>query len=346
MDIVLDLLDEYLLDAVYAKAVPASAFANAVNVTSLHKATLNATSHIPIVAGSVSSTWSHLVSYLPHPPLTAQDLVEPTLSTLSTASAWPRDYILRQAISLTWITLVGVHLLYFIFGYLSYTFIFNHEMMKHPRFLKNQVRQEIMCSVKAFPLMMLLTLPWFVAEVRGYSFLYDNVSDYGWGYLVFSVLFYLVFTDYGIYWIHRWEHHPVCYKWLHKPHHKWVVPTPFASHAFHPLDGYAQSIPYHLFIFMFPLHKTLYLVLFVLINFWTIFIHDSDMITDHPLEKIVNGPAHHTLHHLYFTVNYGQYFTFADRYYDSYRQPAKELDPLLEVKAYEAKKKAAAGKQE
>lgn len=63
------------------------------------------------------------------------------------------------------------------------------------------------------------------------------------------------------------------------------------------------------------------------------------MVTDHPLEKIINGPAHHTLHHLYFTVNYGQYFTFADRMYDSYRQPAKELDPLLEVKMAEAKKK-------
>jgi hypothetical protein len=30
------------------------------------------------------------------------------------------------------------------------------------------------------------------------------------------------------------------------------------------------------------------------------------MITGHPLESIINGPAHHTLHHLYFTVNYGQ----------------------------------------
>lgn len=35
-------------------------------------------------------------------------------------------------------------------------------------------------------------------------------------------------------------------------------------------------------------------------------IHDSDMITGHIFEKAINGPAHHTLHHLYFTVNYGQ----------------------------------------
>jgi sterol desaturase/sphingolipid hydroxylase (fatty acid hydroxylase superfamily) len=30
------------------------------------------------------------------------------------------------------------------------------------------------------------------------------------------------------------------------------------------------------------------------------------MVTGHPLEKIINGPAHHTLHHIYFNVNYGQ----------------------------------------
>lgn len=96
-------------------------------------------------------------------------------------------------------------------------------------------------------------------------------------------------------------------------------------------------------------------------------IHDSDMITGHPLETIINGPAHHTLHHLYFTVNYGQvchfsvftpdnchsqyrscvfqYFTFSDRWGGSYRQPASELDPLLEVKKLEAQKqKEALGK--
>lgn len=62
------------------------------------------------------------------------------------------------------------------------------------------------------------------------------------------------------------------------------------------------------------------------------------MITGHPLEKIINGPSHHTLHHLYFTVNYGQYFTWADMVGGSYRHPMKELDPMLEVKAAEKKK--------
>jgi lathosterol oxidase len=30
------------------------------------------------------------------------------------------------------------------------------------------------------------------------------------------------------------------------------------------------------------------------------------MINGHYLQKFINSPAHHTLHHLYFTCNYGQ----------------------------------------
>jgi lathosterol oxidase len=64
------------------------------------------------------------------------------------------------------------------------------------------------------------------------------------------------------------------------------------------------------------------------------------MITGHWLENVINGPAHHTLHHLYFTVNYGQYFTWADKAGGSYRQPDSSLDPMLEVKGLQAEKEA------
>ncbi|OCH95462.1 hypothetical protein OBBRIDRAFT_580457 [Obba rivulosa] len=334
MDLVLGWCDDLFLDKVWAHALPLSAFTSSSNagLASASAALLSNSSHFPIL-NSDPSTWSQLLSYIPHPPF-PDDLVSlSTLDSLPLISAWPRDYLPRQLVSLFVLTLAGIHLLYFIFAYLSYKYIFNHEMMKHPRFLKDQVKLEIQCSLQAFPGMTLMTLPGFLGEVRGYSKLYDNVDEYGWGYFFFSILFFLVFTDYCIYWIHRWLHIPFFYKRLHKPHHKWIVPTPFASHAFHPVDGFAQSVPYHVFIYLFPLHRTLYLVLFVLINFWTILIHDSDMITGHPLETVINGPAHHTLHHLYFTVNYGQYFTWADRMGNSYRQPSSDLDPLLEAKA-------------
>lgn len=237
----------------------------------------------------------------------------------------------RQCISLYGLTFIGILFLYFGFAGLSYWLFFNHDMKKHPRFLKNQVQLEIQSSLRAFAPLDLMTLPWFVAEVRGHSKLYTNISDYGIVYAVLSVPFFLLFTDFCIYWVHRLEHHPRLYKHIHKPHHKWLVPTPFASHAFHPVDGYAQSLPYHVFVFLFPLHRFIYIGLFVFVNCWSILIHDSDMICNSPLEKVINGPSHHTLHHLYFNVNYGQYFTGCDRMGGSYRAPRMEDDPLNDV---------------
>ncbi|KAG9315297.1 C5-sterol desaturase [Chiua virens] len=291
MDLVLNVADNYILDGLWARLLP-----------------LND----PLAGPSFSLGNASAIEFQPQ-------------------SAWSSDFVPRQVISLALITLVGIHLIYFLFASFSYYFLFNHDMMRHPRFHKNQIKYEIQESLKGFPGMTLLTLPWFQAEVMGYSKLYDDVSEYGWLYLLFSIAFFLVFTDYIIYWIHRTLHHPWFYKSIHKPHHKWIIPTPFASHAFHYLDGYLQSVPYHLFIFLFPLHRYVYLGLFVFVNVWTILIHDSDMITGHPLERIINGPAHHTLHHLYFTVNYGQYFTWVDQSAGSYRQPESKLDPLLDV---------------
>jgi lathosterol oxidase len=76
------------------------------------------------------------------------------------------------------------------------------------------------------------------------------------------------------------------------------------------------------------MNRYLYTFLFVAVQLWTIFIHDGDMISGHWTEKFINSPAHHTLHHMYFTVNYGQYFTWCDSYFDSHRAPQPELDPI------------------
>jgi len=176
MDLVLSIADEYVLDKVWAFIVPASVFTSpSLNISQ--------SSFAPI-ASRHRQSWHHLlVSHLPHPPLPTT--LDP--STLIPLSAWPRDYIPRQLVSLSVVTLIGIFVLYLLFAGLSYQYIFNHDMMNHPRFLKNQVKLEIQCSFRAFPGMTLLTLPWFQAEVRGYSKLYDNVDDYGLAYLLFSV---------------------------------------------------------------------------------------------------------------------------------------------------------------
>lgn len=148
MDLLLHIADEYLLDNVWARALP--------------QATLNAT--------EPTAYWD-----------TASN------ATCPTVSAWPREYMPRQLLSIFVLTFLGIHLLYFATAWASYKWIFNHDMMRHPRFLKNQVRLEIITSLKAFPGMILMTLPWFEAEVLGYSKLYDGLDTYGYFYLFASV---------------------------------------------------------------------------------------------------------------------------------------------------------------
>ncbi|TPX44960.1 hypothetical protein SeLEV6574_g04173 [Synchytrium endobioticum] len=174
-------------------------------------------------------------------------------------------------------------------------------------------------TLQNIPIISFLTVPWWFAELRGYSKLYTD--SVGYPFLVLSAFTFLAFTDMLIYFIHRAEHHPSVYFWLHKPHHLYKIPTPFASHAFHPLDGYLQSIPYHIYIFLFPLHSWLYLGLFVFVNVWTISIHDGAHLYG---GGILNGTAHHTIHHAKFNYNYGQYFTLWDRIGGSYRYPEEE----------------------
>lgn len=206
MDLVLDYADEYLLDATYAYFLPA-----------------------PDASGS---------------KLAANATLAAGAAATRAASTWARDYIVRQTVSLFVLSAVAALFLYFLLSSLSYFILYDKRLEHHPRFLKRQKYQEIMCSVLSVPAMDVLTLPWFLGEVRGHSLLYTEVSERGWAYLIFSALWFLVFTDFLIYWIHRIEHHPSIYKYIHKPHHKWIIPTPFAALAFHPLDGYAQSLPY------------------------------------------------------------------------------------------------------
>ncbi|ORY63578.1 uncharacterized protein BCR38DRAFT_345256 [Pseudomassariella vexata] len=301
MDVVNELYDTFIGDYIYAFAYP-------------KRTALYDYPQATNASAQPFSSWQY-------EPSTSFFSITP--SKAAYMSEWSRDNIYRQAINLFLITWIFGFVLYFVFATLSYIFIFDKETMKHPKYLKNQVRKEIRQTMESMPGMSLLTLPFFLAEVRGYSKMYDTTAEGpGMWYNYFQFPLFLIFTDFCIYWVHRGLHHPRVYKTLHKPHHKWIMPTPYASHAFHPVDGFAQSLPYHIFPFIFPLQKLAYVFLFVFINFWTILIHDGEYVANSP---VINGAACHTMHHLYFNYNYGQYTTLWDRLGNSYRKPNLEL---------------------
>ncbi|CCE62688.1 hypothetical protein TPHA_0D00440 [Tetrapisispora phaffii CBS 4417] len=327
MDFVLEVVDTLVLDKFYAKLLPVSL---AENIPLDWHKSLN------VNAGITNTT--QLLNSLNGIPLkdrVCQDVygytpywMDMTVDTFS--SVLPRSNLLREALSLSVVATVFAWILYLFFGTLSYYTLFDRNVFNHPRYLKNQMKLEIKLAVSSIPLMSVMTSFWFILELKGYSKLYTNLDlsdSKGWKQLVFEYVSFIMFTDCGIYLAHRWLHWPKVYKAIHKPHHKWLVCTPFASHAFHPVDGYFQSLPYHLYPMFMPLNKYLYLVLFTFVNFWSIMIHDANHMSNNPY---LNGTACHTVHHLYFNYNYGQFTTLWDRLGGSYRKPEDDLfDPEL-----------------
>lgn len=401
MDLILDPMDEYVLDDLYEKyasAWPAPAQTSAklcqkiansiipIMSTDFSKAKLGELCHqLPFMKqhsdsafiegtdsiGSAVEDHASNATMMMGGISSMNDSLGMGEGKLDMADSTPywldRDSYGRQFLSLYMVTFLGAFAMYFILNTFIYFAWYDKERWgKHSRFLKNQVRREITLSLWSMPIMVLLTVPWFVGEVRGGSMLYSNFTDMkipflpdpfgSYLYIVVSMFAFIIMTDYWVYWIHRTLHHPLLYSRLHKPHHQWIVCTPFASHAFHPLDGYSQSLPYHVFINTIPMWRPLYLTLYVGINIWTMSIHDgafwyskwlakrnknkkggskvvddsaaassNSKSNDKPTIDFLNSSAHHNLHHMYFTVNYGQYFTFWDRIGGSYRKPSEKL---------------------
>jgi Delta7-sterol 5-desaturase len=77
-----------------------------------------------------------------------------------------------------------------------------------------QIQQEIMISVRSMPYMVLLTAPIYWLQWCGYSRVYTNVDEYGWPYFFLSIALFLMFTDCGVYWIHRGLHWGPLYKYV------------------------------------------------------------------------------------------------------------------------------------
>ena len=85
-------------------------------------------------------------------------------------SAWPRDDFWRVNLSIYIITVTFGYLLYLVTARLSNYFVFDHDYMKHPKFLKNQIRMEIECALSAMPWMTCkITLFLFTAKLTSHS---------------------------------------------------------------------------------------------------------------------------------------------------------------------------------
>jgi Delta7-sterol 5-desaturase len=149
----------------------------------------------------------------------------------------------------------------------------------------------------------------------------QEVGGYGW--YVVTMLIYFALVEIGIYWMHRTLHtNKTLYKHIHLLHHQYnkaETLTPWASIAFHPLDGILQASPYEFVMFFWPCHYLSHLLLIFATAVWATYIHDA---MDWNIDPVM-GAKYHTVHHTHYIYNYGQVFTFCDRVWGTLRVPVE-----------------------
>ena len=157
---------------------------------------------------------------------------------------------------------------------------------------------------------------------EGYTQVYHTIDEIGgWlNYLFFTVVYFCC-VEVCIYWMHRTLHtNKILYKHIHLRHHiynKAEMMSPWASLAFHPLDGILQASPYTWVMPFVPCHFLTHFIFLFFTALWATYIHDG---LDWNVDPIM-GSKYHTVHHTHFIYNYGQVFTFCDRFWGTFREP-------------------------
>ena len=255
-------------------------------------------------------------------------IVDPYLLGIKSEDFNPETHTLLRKFLVIWaFLLVMTYVFYFAFCPLTYYFLFKRKDTKtgenkakwFQREGKDQVKNEIKTSLWSIAVMTAMTAPFELLVESGKTKIYWDLNEHGgklYAFVIAPIMF-VAFSDTCIYWIHRGLHHKKLYKPLHKLHHRYKETTPFSAYAFHPIDGWLQGCPYHIFVFLFPMHHVAYFISLACVGMWTINIHDR-VTWNLPF---VNGAAHHTVRHTGFNYNYGQYLVFWDKLGGSYRDP-------------------------
>ena len=151
----------------------------------------------------------------------------------------------------------------------------------------------------------------------GWTKIYLNFNEYGFWYLIPSLLILSLVHDFYFYGTHRFLHHSWAYKRFHSVHHNSLTPSPWASFSFHPVEGLIQAAALPLLVLFIPLHPVMILIYLTFMTLSGITNHLGFEIlpkgSESGLGKWLVSGVHHTQHHRYYRYNYGLFYTFWDR---------------------------------
>lgn len=195
---------------------------------------------------------------------------------------------------------------------------FANQNLQHQSSSWPSIRRDIKLSILSAGVFALAAAFIVSAYSWGLTRLYSYPQQYGLWYLGISYGAVLVLQDTYFYFTHRLFHHPSLFRWLHQGHHLSRCPTPWTSFAFDSPEAIVQSLFLVGIVFVLPLHFITLLAVLTTMTIWAVLNHlGIDRLPlsfpHHWLGRWFIGPAHHSIHHLKYTVHYGLYFTFWDK---------------------------------
>jgi sterol desaturase/sphingolipid hydroxylase (fatty acid hydroxylase superfamily) len=197
-------------------------------------------------------------------------------------------------------------------------------------------KENIWFEIKYSLLFILITAIYgfFISWARGLGWtkMYDNISDYGTPYFIFSIIALIFLHDTYFYWGHRFMHLKKVYPIVHQVHHHSINPTPWAAYSFHPLEGFIEA-GFLLIVFLMPIHIIALFIFLGFSTFFNVYGHLGYELFKPRKEKglgFTNTATHHNMHHSFFNCNYGIYFNFWDKlmktnhekYYETFEKNA------------------------
>lgn len=208
------------------------------------------------------------------------------------------------------------------------------EKLKHRFIQKNlpsakKLWTEFRYSMSTVSIFAVIGVGIVTADKHGLTQLYHKVGDFGLLYLAGSLLIMVLFHDMYFYWTHRWMHHPRLYKYVHRVHHLSTNPSPWAAYSFHPLEAIVQALVFPIILFSMPVHTSVafaFLIYMIVRNVWGHLGYELFPKRFMNLKWLNwhTTTTHHNLHHEKFTANYGLYFTWWDRWFNTEHKQYEE----------------------
>jgi len=188
---------------------------------------------------------------------------------------------------------------------------------------RRQIRDEILQSTRTLMLYGIGAGVFAYWIENGYTRVYAELNEYGYGYFFLSILLMLLLHDAYFYWTHRLLHTRYLFRFVHRVHHRHKSPTPWSSFSFHPVEAFLSMGIMPLIIFLMPWHHYALIIFATVMTLYDIYIHLGVSIANRRLLKWQNTTCDHDLHHQGVRANYGLYSTVWDHLMGTYSAPGR-----------------------